>query len=221
MAWDKTPASTDIEGSVDEKGINISNIGDQGTGPFSIDKTWRLGHLSAAQYVAILDFIKKQVDSKLISNPRILAMDDEESSISVGTTVPIPVLQRGGAGKEDMISFEYKEINVQLNVSPHLGRNNEIIMYVNPVIEEILEWVTYGVQRAPVTAKRSVNSIITVKNGETVVIGGLIKNQKTLTTKRVWLLGNLPLIGPLFQHKSYDDKQTDLMIFITPTIVQG
>ncbi len=181
---------------------------------------WRMGHLSTSEFKTVLDFLKEKTDSKLISNPRLLAMDNEESSMSVGTTVPIPVIQRGMGGQGDMVTFQYKEVNIQLNVTPHVTQNGNITMYVNPVIEEISDWVEYMGQRAPVTSKRTVNSIVSVKNGETVVIGGLIKNQRIRTRQKVWLLGNLPLLGKLFQHEKYEDKQTDLMIFITPTIVQ-
>ena len=146
---------------------------------------------------------KKQIPVKF-SNPRILAMNNEESSISVGTTVPIPRIQRGSGGQGDMVTFEYKEINIQLNVTPHLGVDNEIIMYIAPIIKEITGWVEIGVQRAPITDKRSVNSIITVKNEETVVIGGLIKNHTKKVMKKVWLLGDIPLIGKLFQHEQYE-----------------
>ena len=137
-------------------------------------------------------------DSKLISNPRLLALDNEESSISVGTTVPVPRITRGLGGTGDMVTFEYKEVNIQLNVTPHAGEENKVTMYVNPVIEEISGWVEYQEHRAPVTDKRAVNSIVTVKNGETVVIGGLIKTQRTETIKKVWLLGSLPLFGKFF-----------------------
>jgi general secretion pathway protein D len=180
---------------------------------------FQMGHLSASEYKAVLDFISEKTDSKLISNPRLLAMDNEESSISVGTTVPVPRIQRGLGGQGDMVTFEYKEVNIQLNVTPHVTGNNHITMYVNPIIEEITGWVEYLQHRAPITDKRTVNSIVTVMNGETVVIGGLIKNQRIKTTSRVWLLGSLPLLGKLFQHEKFEDKQTDLMIFITPRIV--
>jgi len=182
---------------------------------------WKMANLTASKYQAVLDFLNEKTDSKLKSNPKLLAMDNEESSISVGTTVPVPRIQRGFGGQGDMVTFDYKEVNIQLNVTPHLSGNDEIAMYVNPVIEEITGWVEYGTNRAPITDKRSVNSIVTVKNGETVVIGGLIKSQKTKTVQKVWLLGSLPLLGKLFQHEKYEDKQTDLMIFITPTIVQA
>ncbi len=180
---------------------------------------WKMGKLSASQFKAVIDFLDTKTNSELISNPQLLAMDNEESSISVGTTVPVPRIQRGLGGQGDMITFDYKEVNIQLNVTPHLSDNGEITMYVNPVIEEITGWVTYGEQTAPITDKRTVNSIVSVRSGETVVIGGLIKTQTVKTTKKVWFLGSIPLIGRLFQHEKNEDKKTNLIIFITPKLV--
>jgi len=217
--WDKTiTAALNQENVLDAGAVenySLLNKNPDGSGQF------KMGHLSAGKFSAVMDFLKEKTDTKLISNPRILAMDNEEASISVGETVPVPVLQRGMGGQGDRITFEYKEINIQLNVTPHLGSDGIITMYVNPIIEEITGWVVAGdqEQRAPITSKRLVNCIVTVKNGETVVIGGLIKNKKIKTIKKVWLLGNIPLIGKLFQHETYEDKQTDLMIFITPTVI--
>ncbi len=179
---------------------------------------FQMGHLSASEFSAVLDFLDEKTDAKLMSNPRLLAMDNEESSISVGTTVPVPRIQRGMGGQGDMVTFEYKEVNIQLNVTPHVADMNMITMYVNPVIEEIVGWVELQGNRAPITDKRTVNSIVTVKNGETVVIGGLIKTQNEVITSKVWLLGYIPLIGKLFQHQETKEIQKDLMIFITPTI---
>ncbi len=218
--WDKTITAAlqwqDILPNGDEKNYSVINTDPGGGGE------WNMGHLSASQFEAVLDFLQEKTESKLISNPKLLAMDNEESSISVGTTVPVPRIQRGMGGQGDMVTFEYKEVNIQLNVTPHVAASGEITMYVNPVIEEITGWVVYeDKHRAPITDKRTVNSIVSVRNGETIVIGGLIKNQRSKTKQKVWLLGSLPLIGRLFQHEIYEDKQTDLMIFITPTIVQG
>jgi type IV pilus secretin PilQ/predicted competence protein len=179
-----------------------------------------LGKLTASRFQAVLDFLDERTESQLKSNPSLLAMNNEESSISVGTTVPVPRIQQGQMGGRDMVTFEYKEINIQLNVMPHVTDDDYVTMFVNPVIEEISGWVEFGDNRAPITDKRAVNSFITVKNGETLVIGGLIKTQQARTEKRVWLLGSIPLIGNLFRHTVVEDKQTDLMIFITPTIVR-
>jgi len=179
-----------------------------------------LGHLTASKFAAVIDFLDERTETKLKSNPSLLAMDNHETSISVGTTVPVPKIQRGFGGQSDMVTFDYKEVNIQLNVTPHVTENDQITMFVNPVIEEISGWVEYEGNQAPITNKRAVNSIVNVKNGETVVIGGLIKTQKVRTVKKVWLLGSLPLLGKLFQHESFEDRQTDLMIFITPQIVE-
>ncbi len=216
--WDKT-ISTVLWGQSMLSGGDIQDYSFFNQAP-NEGGDWKMGNLSAGKYQAVLDFLKEKTDSKLKSNPRLLAMDNEESSISVGTTVPVPRIQRGLGGQGDMVTFEYKEVNIQLNVTPHVAEDNKITMYVNPVIEEITGWVEYLQHRAPITDKRAVNSIVSVKNGETVVIGGLIKSQRIKTISKVWLLGSIPLIGKLFQHEKFEDKQTDLMIFITPTIVR-
>ena len=215
--WDKTItamlSNEDVMAGGGTTNYSMLNTSPERGGDF------KMGHLTASQFAVVLDFLNEKTDSKLISNPKLLAMDNEESSISVGTTVPIPKLQRGLGGQGDMVTFDYKEVNIQLNVTPHLADNGEITMYVNPVIEEISGWVEYSGNRAPITNKRSVNSIVSVPNGETIVIGGLIKNQKVKTNKKVWLLGSLPLLGKAFQHEQFEDVQTDLMIFITPQVV--
>ena len=205
-------------GGVKEQTLSIASSG-QTAQPLDVHSTISLGQITQGQYSAVIDFLREKTDSKLISNPSLLAMDNEEASISVGTTVPIPQIQRGAGGTGDMVTFQYKEVNIQLNVSPHISRNGEIIMFINPVIEEITGWVEMGQSRAPITAKRSVNSIVTVQDGATLVVGGLIKTQRVRTVKKLWLLGSIPLIGPLFQHERYEDRETNLLIFITPTII--
>jgi general secretion pathway protein D len=212
--WDKTlDILYNSDKLANEKILSVSS-----GAVFSTERSVQMGKLSAVQYAAMIDFLKTKTDAKLVSNPRLLATDNEESSISVGKTVPVASIQRGMGGQSDMVTFDYKEISVRLNVTPHVSGSDEITMYVNPVIEEISDWKILFGNEAPVTDKRSVNSIVTVKNGETVVIGGLIRSVESRTTKKVFLLGSLPLIGKLFQHEMMQDTQTDLMIFITPTI---
>ena len=179
-----------------------------------------LGKLSAGRFQAVIDFLKERTDTNLKSNPSLLTSDNQESSISVGTVVPIPRIQRGMGGQGDMVTFDYKEVNIQLNVTPHLTEDDHITMFVNPIIEEISGYVELDRNRAPITNKRQVNTIVTIRSGETVVIGGLVKTQMKKTIKKVWLLGSIPLIGKLFQHESMEETQTDLMIFITPEVIR-
>lgn len=178
------------------------------------------GKLSATEFTAVLEFLKTKTNAKLISNPRILASDNQESSISVGTTVPIPQIHRGVAGQGDIITFMYKDVNISLKVTAHITEDRHIVMAVNPVIEEITGEVVVDKNKAPITSKRSVSTVVSVKDGETIVIGGLIKENTIKTIKKVWLLGDIPLLGYLFRHQALEKKQTDLLIFITPRIVE-
>ncbi len=181
---------------------------------------WVLGPLTASQFSSMLNFLRQTTESKLVSNPKILAMDNQTSTITVGTTFPIPQINRGVAGQGDIVTFQYKDVNIELNVTPHVTENDEIIMYVNPIIEEITGEVIIDINRAPITSKRSVSTVVSVKDGETIVIGGMIKEDMKKIVSKVFLLGEIPLLGNLFRNTDYEKKQSDLLIFITPHIIQ-
>ena len=178
------------------------------------------GTLTTSQLNAVLNFLQTKMNSRLLSNPRILAMDNEPSDISVGTNVPIPQITRGVGGQGDMVTFSYKDVNITLRVIPHVVDDEMITMYVNPIIEEITGQVTVEKNSAPITSRREVDTVVKVKSGDTIVIGGMIKEQTVVRVDKIWLLGSLPLIGHVFRNKRVERQQTDLLIFITPRIVE-
>lgn len=177
------------------------------------------GTLTADRYNAVLNFLSSKTNSKLISNPRVMAMDNEEALISVGTTFPIAKITRGVGGQGDVVSFEYRDIDISLRVRAHIGGDNTITMYVNPVVEEVIGQVVAAGNIAPITSKRTVETVVNLKNNETMVIGGLIQEKAVDIEQKVWLLGDIPLIGNFFRNKEKSKKQTDLLIFITPRVV--
>ncbi len=179
-----------------------------------------LGTLTTSEFSAVLNFLNKNTKTKLISNPRILAMDNEPSDISVSTNFPIPQINRGVGGQGDLVTFSYRDVRIMLRVTPHLSPNNTITMYVNPIIEEVTGQITVSGNTAPITTRREVDTVVKVKNGETIVIGGMIKEREVQTVSKVWLLGDIPLLGHFFQNKSIEKLQTDLVIFITPQIIK-
>ena len=179
------------------------------------------GTLTFDEYGAVIDFLNSNTNSKLISNPRILAMDNQEAFISVGTTFPIPQITRGVGGQGDVVTFQYRDVSIALRVTPHVSDDGTITLFVNPEIEEVIGQVSAGGNSAPITSKRSVETVVNLKNNETMVIGGLIRENTIETISKIWLLGDIPLIGNLFRHKSKTKSQTDLLIFITPRLVPG
>jgi type IV pilus assembly protein PilQ len=177
------------------------------------------GTLNFGEYNAVLDFLQSHTNSKLVSNPRILAMDNQEAIISVGTNVPIPQINRGIGGQGDVVTFEYRDVNISLRVTPHVAEDQTITLFVNPIIEEITGQVVAGENSAPITSKREVETVVNLKSNDTMVIGGLIKEGVIDKQNKVWLLGDVPLIGNLFRHKTKTVRQTDLLIFITPRLM--
>jgi len=177
------------------------------------------GTLTFGEYTAVLDFLSSRTNSKLVSNPRILTMDNQEAVISVGTTFPIPQINRGVGGQGDVVTFEYRDVNIALRVTPHVSEDETITLYVNPEVEEVIGEVVAGENVAPITSKRTVETVVHLTNNETMVIGGLIRENRVDTVSKVWLLGDIPLIGNLFRHKNKSNRQTDLLIFITPRLV--
>lgn len=175
------------------------------------------GKLSVDEVKVAVSFLDSDANSKLVSNPYVITTDNQQASIAVGTIVPIQTVNRGAAG--DIITFTDKEVNISLVVTPHLNNDSTITMYLTPKIEDIIGYVGSGDNRQPIISKRSIKTQVKVKNGETVVIGGLIKENEVETVERVWLLGRIPILGRLFTHTVIEKEKTDFILFITPNVV--
>jgi type IV pilus assembly protein PilQ len=176
-----------------------------------------MGKLTVDKLAMSLNFMKSQTQSKLLSNPKILTMDNQKAEISVGTTIPIQTISRSASG--DIITFTDKNVNVTLKVTPKTNPDSMITLLIEPTIEDIIGYTGSGDNRQPIISRRYAKTQVMVKNEESVVIGGLLKEVETETVQKVWLLGDLPLLGKLFTNKFKEKKKTDLLIFITPHIL--
>ncbi len=185
------------------------------------DGKWQWGTLSVNEVSIVLDYLEKKGNSKLISDPHITTLDNHEAEIRVITVVPIQTINRfsEGGAVQDIVTFQDEEIGITLRVTPHITANNEILLDVNPTVAEITGYSGPIDNQKPITSERSITTRIQVKDGETVALGGLLKENKIEIEERVFLLGSIPIIGNIFRHKSIQSSMTDLMILITPTIL--
>jgi type II secretory pathway component GspD/PulD (secretin) len=182
--------------------------------------TWQLGYLSVHQLDLVLDFLARRNNAKLLSNPRLTTIEDETASIQVETVIPIQTINRfsEGAVIQDIVTFQDERVGISLKVTPRINDDSTVTLKVNPIVSEIIGYSGPANNQKPITSERSITTNVTVKDGETLVLGGLLKESTIEIDERVFLLGSIPFVGSLFRHKTTEAKTTDLMILMTPRI---
>jgi len=154
---------------------------------------------------------------KIISSPRIVTIDSEKAKIMQGTSEPFPQVSGTSGG----ISTSFKDVALTVEVTPHITPGGSVTMEISVVKEDILGQVNIGGSQVPRTSKVESKTKVLVQNGETIVIGGVHKKTETDSDSGVPGLKNIPLLGWLFKNKSFSDKTNELMIFITPRIIEN
>ncbi|MFH2035792.1 MAG: secretin and TonB N-terminal domain-containing protein [Candidatus Zixiibacteriota bacterium] len=181
--------------------------------------SFQWGKLSVNELSMVLDFLETEGNSKLISDPRVTTLNNHMAEIKVTTIIPIKTISRlSDVGvSQDIVSYQDEEIGITLIVTPHITDDGKILLDVNPTVAEITGWTADN--QKPITSERSVKTKILVGDGESAVIGGLLKESNIENESRVFFLGSLPIIGNIFKHKSIQKSTTDLTILITPRII--
>lgn len=187
--------------------------------PYPSTSDFTFGKLSFQEFAVALDILKQTSSTNLISAPNVTTLDNQQAEIVVGTVVPIALYERlKDTGTLEIIGYDEKKIGVRLLVTPHAADDSSLVLTVNPEISEIVEYRGQFNER-PVTSTRSAATQVVMKSGETVMIGGLIKTVKINIVRKVPILGDIPLLGLLFKHKTKQEQKVDLMIFVTPRLI--
>jgi len=168
---------------------------------------------------ATIDFLAGNGAAKILSEPSILCINNKESSIYVGKTQSVLQSSVQGNQTTDLARNTYKreDIGLTLKVKPRLSSGNQVTLNVGAVLEDIVDSSIPGL---PTTTKREVNTMAIVKNGESVIIGGLIKQKDSKSTSKIPGLGDIPYVGNLFKSTSHSTDQINLVIILTPYIVK-
>jgi general secretion pathway protein D len=166
-----------------------------------------------------------ETDGKLdvLSRPYILASDNQTATITVGQEVPRITRSQLTDQGQTINTVEYEDVGIILNVLPHINPDGMVILEVAPEISQLTGTtvdIGSGVS-APVIAKRSAYSRVGIRNGNTIVIGGLMEDRKTVTVTKVPLLGDIPLVGQAFRRDIVSKSKTELLIFMTPHVARA
>ncbi len=178
----------------------------------------RLGWLSGNTDIdAIIKAQAEGTTAKLLANPRLLVLDNEVADFNIVREIPYTETTTGGNLATETIRF--KDVGVSLKVRPHVTDINEglLRLNINPQFSVIVSQDL--VTKVPTVDRRAVNTITLVKDGYTVVLGGLRKKDVVKQTNKIPLLGDLPLLGPLFRFEGEDTLTSEIIVFITPRII--
>tara|TARA_B100001939_G_scaffold347331_1_gene368624 strand:- start:18111 stop:19925 length:1815 start_codon:yes stop_codon:yes gene_type:complete len=171
----------------------------------------------------LLGIFNANIDNQnfnVLSAPQVLTLDNQEAEINVGQDVPVRTQERtsgGGTSEATVNSFEYRPAGIKLKFTPHINKEGNISLDVFAEVTNIEGGVS-SISN-PTFNKRNVKTYITVDNQQTIVIGGLVSNERLQAIKKIPLLGDIPLLGFLFRRTTMTTQRTNLMVFITPHIL--
>ncbi|AIE84009.1 type II secretion system protein GspD [Fimbriimonas ginsengisoli] len=165
--------------------------------------------------LAVLDLMVQKTDAKLMANPSMQVMNNEEANFFIGDELSFPISTNGALGSQN-VQLEKFNIGIGLNVRPRVNADGNITLRLNPVVQTLTS-ITNGL---PQTASRDAKTVVMVQDGETVVIGGLIRDEDTRTISEVPFLSKLPIVGQLFRHNDRNHRRSNIIVTVTPHIVK-
>ena len=175
-----------------------------------------LGALSRVPWTfqAALNAMVTRKEAKLLADPKVQVLDNEDANIFIGDTIRTTVSQASITGTTIQV-LEFP-IGIILLVHPRINADGNLTLRVHPVVSSVTS-INAGL---PQTSSREAETTVMVKDGETIVIGGLIRDEMSKTVQEVPLLSKLPIIGALFRNRSVDHRHSDILVFITPHVVK-
>nr|WP_322113140.1 type II secretion system secretin GspD [Leptospira kanakyensis] len=175
------------------------------------------------QIIGILNANSTNENFNVLSAPQILTLDNQEAEINVGQDVPVRTQNRnaglGGDNAVTVANFEYRPTGIKLKFTPHINKNNRITLDLYQEIKNVAGISSEATGGNPTFNKRDIKTTIVVDNIQTIVIGGLLSNDKQKKVQKIPILGEIPLLGTLFRRTTNQNRKTNLMVFLTPHIL--
>jgi len=174
--------------------------------------------------VFLFSLLEQGTGFNVVSNPKVLTLDNQPALIKVGQVVPFPTGIKYDVNGNPIITYDYKDVGLELNITPRIT-GSTVRLVIDLTLQEITGYLTNQVAgvnyTVPITSNRELNSDVVVENGQTVVIGGLVSRKTLKTVEKVPGLGDVPLVGKLFRFDRDEKDRTSLFIFLTPYVVSS
>jgi general secretion pathway protein D len=176
---------------------------------------------------AFMNLLMNLTDTNILSTPQVLAADNQKAKIVVGENRPFPTGQAQGITGGTLVTIERKDVGVTLELTPQVLEDDlirlEIKQEITAIAENVAQTIGSGSASIPVgptTSKRSMETTTIAQDQQTLVVGGLVRDNVTLSERKVPLLGDIPWLGWLFKTQSRQTEKLNLLVFLTPHLVR-
>jgi general secretion pathway protein D len=177
---------------------------------------------AAVNFKSMVNALATKNKANILSTPRLTVLDNHEAVIQIGQDVPVATGEQTTASSTAtnptiQTSIQYRSVGIILKVKPTINTEGLLTLELTQEVSDLSK--NTGVGDSPIIAIRRINTSVVAANGQTVALGGLMKQQKGIIERKVPLLGDIPLIGHLFKVTENTDDRTELLILVTPTIL--
>jgi general secretion pathway protein D len=174
----------------------------------------------------VLQALDAITDVNVVSSPQLMVLDNQTARIQVGDQVPISVQSAVSVIDPDapvVNSIEYRDTGVILLVTPRVNASGLVILEIQQEISNVVDapTTTTAEETSPTINQRQINSTVAILSGETVALGGLIQDQRERAQSGIPLLSRIPIVGALFRSRSNAITRTELLVLITPSVVEN
>ena len=182
-----------------------------------------VGTLTVNHFATSVRMLKQVSDTKILSNPKILVTNNEEATIHIGDTVPYIISTTSGTGDNAITSEDVRfvDVGLKLSVKPTINDDGFVTMNLKPEISTVVSSLTSKGGGIPQVNKTLVETTVMVKDGMTIIMGGLKKDNKVHTKKGFPGLMDIPIIDRIFSRSTDSIEKTEIVLFITPHVITG
>lgn len=165
----------------------------------------------------LISAIASDTNTNILATPQILALDNEDAVFKVGDRVPTPVREANATGSVN--SIKYEDVLLELKITPQINKQSRIIKLKIDYKIDDFSGKSVGSQDGIATTTRQAVTTVLVRDRDTIAMGGLMRDKKVNTVKKVPLLGDIPVLGWLFKSKSDETEKINMLFFLTPRIL--
>jgi general secretion pathway protein D len=174
--------------------------------------------ISGGNLSALVNALQSDTKFNVLSTPRIFTSNNVQAEINISQRVPFVVSQRVDANGNITYNYDFEDVGIVLTVTPRITANGYVTMDVSQTANDLQGFTSFN---APIVNQRQAQTSVAVRDGETIILGGIIRNTVSTTVKKIPLLGDIPVLGNLFKSTDKTNSKTELLVFLTPRVVRN